>query len=718
MVPYSVARRYAVRVMPFAADIPRVPEATIVIDGRIDEATWAKAAKVSGFTVFRPTPDANPMGQTTIRILSDDHTLYVAFQADDPEPKKVRGGLGRRDSRRHDDYVGMLLDPSGTGERGVLFIVNPYGIQLDGNLVRGDDRELVPWRGSWSSWDGRWQSQGRRNDDGFAVEMAIPWAGIRHPENMDKIGAIFFRRIGRIGEISAWPRLDPNVPGVLVQTGEFGGPGRLPTGAGLTVIPEMTYTATDAGAPDDRLSLGGFGPGVTTQYRPNASTQLLATINPDFSQVESDRAQISVNQRYSLQYEEKRPFFLEGQEWFTHPMDDLIYTRTMMAPMYGVRATNESDKWATSALHVWDRRPSASVSEGGGWSAEQLAGRSALETVGRVRRTIGNDGMVGLLYSDRGIIGEALNHRLFAIDGRAPIGDSLVTEASVLVSDTTGVGEEQRSAPAAVSNTEFRSRHMTVDGATHYLSPGFRSENGFIPRADSMGVDAKVEFLAFPKWRATPRMFFFPANGDIAWYTEGRLRDYSWKPGFGSWFSNGALVFVQGAHAGEQFADEWLEYDRIEMFTAASWTQWLRTQFGAETGQAPLYDPSDPLIGWSNSLSLHVGVQPVPAVIIGPQIDWERFWLEGEQVYDGWVGRIKLELFASPKWWARFIIDRTTFEKKKVLEALFAHEREPGKAIYLGGQVAQGGLDEIGEPDPKLGPHWQVFTKVSWVFGG
>ncbi len=703
--------------MPFAVDIPRVPEATIVIDGKIDEQSWEQAATIDGFTVYLPAPGVDPIGDTTVRILSDDQTLYVSFQATDPEPDQVRGGLGRRDSRREDDYVGLLLDPNGDGERAALFIVNPQGIQLDGNLVRGTDRTIVPWRGSWSSWDARWSSQGQRNTDGYAVEMAIPWTNIRHPKDVEKVGAIFFRRNARIGEMSSWPMLDTDQPGVLVQTAKLGGPGELPSGSGFTVIPEMTYNTTDQGPPDDRLNAVGLGPGITLQYDPGSSSQLLATVNPDFSQVESDQSKISINQRYSLQYEEKRPFFLEGQEWFSHPVEDLIYTRTMVTPLYGVRATTENDGWAVAALHVWDRRPSASISEGGGWTSEQIEDASALETVGRIRRTIGKDGMVGLIYSDRSIVGQPMHHRLFGIDGRATIGDAVTSDAGVLISDTTAVTEDQRAAPAAVSNTRFRSRHMTFNASGHYFSPGFRSENGFLPEANSMGLEHKTEFLAYPKWKTIPRIFFYPANAGAAWHTDGEMRKVLVEPGFGSWFSNGAFFMIEGNHIGELYEEQWLVYDRLEGFTAASWTKWLRTRFGMATGQAPLYDPANPQIGWSTRIRGDIAIQPVPALIFSPVLTWERFLLNGQQQYDGWVGRFKIETFFTPQWWARLILDRSTFDEMRSIEALFAHEREPGKAIYLGGQIQRGGLNEVGEPDPTLGPNWQIFTKVSWVFG-
>ena len=700
--------------MPIAIDIPRVPAAEIVIDGAIAEADWAQAAQITGFTVYRPKPDTAPAADTVVHIMSDEHTLYVSFEARDLEPGKVRAGMGRRDSREGDDYVGMVLDPLGTGERAAVFIVNPLGIQMDGTHIRGEDRELVPWRGSFTSWDARWLSAGRRTEQGYTVELAIPWASLRHPKQVDQVGAVFFRHVSRTAERSAWPRMDPDAPGVLPQLASLGGPGALPRARGVDLIPEITFGRTQDGAASSRLGVDGISPGLTVQASPSADLQLLGTLNPDFSQVESDQDQIDVNQRYSLQYREKRPFFLEGQEWFSHPLDDLIYTRTMVTPLYGARATGELDTWTLAAMHVWDRQPSASINEGGGWTEADLEGRAALSSVARVRRAVGEDGMIGAVYSDRTIVGTDMAHRLGGIDGRVPVGGGVVAEGALLVSDTTGLGDALRAAPAAVLSAESSSRHLTIEADGHYLSPGFRSENGYLPWSDSMGVSGELEILAYPKWTLLPRVFTSPIQGDLGWHLDGALRNLRWDPTLGTWFSNGALLLTQFEHQGELYADTWLEYDRGSLFAVSRWNNWLTTFMDGSTGEAALYDPADPVIGWSNRAGLRVLIQPLPHLIIGPQISWEQFLLGDQEVYSGWVGRLKVEAFATPQLWARVLVDRTTFEDRDSLEALVAYERAPGKAVYLGGSFAQQGSG--GAVDTPA-PEWQIFTKLSWVFG-
>ena len=610
----------------------------------------------------------------------------------------------------------MVLDPLGTGERAAVFIVNPLGIQMDGTHVRGRDKELIPWRGSFSAWDARWQSAGRRTADGYTVELAIPWTNIRHPAQVDQVGAMFFRHVPRTAERSAWPRLDPGASGVLPQLAKLNGPGELPKGKGISVIPEVTYGRTQDGADTSRLGPAGISPGLTVQAALTPSLQVLGTLNPDFSQVESDRAQIDVNKRYSLQLKEKRPFFLEGQEWFSHPIDDLIYTRTMVTPLYGARATGEGDAWTVAGMHVWDRMPSPSINEGGGWTEEDLEGKSAMATIARARRSIGSDAMVGALYSDRTIMNSDLGHRLGGLDARAPLGAGVIGEGAVMVSDTTtsSGGDALRSAPAAIVGASSSRRHIQIDGEAHYYSPGFRSENGYVPWSDSVGVSGEIEVFAFPKWELLPRMFSSPIDGQVAWHTDGRLREVSLEPKAVTWFSNGALLMFEFEHTGELYEGTWLSADRGGAFLMSRWTSWIATYTDFSTGQAALYDSDDPRVGWSNRAGFRIQLQPSPRISLSPQVRWERFDLPDETVYDGWVGRLKLEAFATPRLWARILLDRSTFDNQSSVESLLAYEREPGKALYLGGSLAREVDDQGNTQTPT---DWQIFTKMSWVFG-
>ncbi len=704
--------------IPIPMDMPKVVNAEVVIDGRADEAAWSQATEMTGFITHRPKPGLTPVGDTRVLLMCTDEALYVHFQANDPNAGGLRYGLGRRDSRRSDDQVGMLLDPLGTGERAVLFIANPLGVQLDGTLVRGEDSELVPWRGGWSSWDARWTSTAVITKDGYAVEFEIPWSSIRHPEQLDQVKMLFFRRSASSREMSTWPALDPAKQGVLTQAVHMGGPGLLPKNKALSVQPELTVTHSDQGATDDRLGIAGVAPGLTMKYAPTPELQVLATFNPDFSQVESDETKIDVNQRYTLRYEEKRPFFLEGQEWFSHPMNDLTYTRTMVTPLYGLRATSENGPVAMAVVHVLDRQPSASVSEGGGWTSDDLEGRSAMTTVARLRWSIAKDNMVGLIVSDRNILGSDMSHHLIGIDGRYALGDAINIEATILGSTTRGADQDEVFSPASVLRAKASARHIKTMVEAKYISAGFRAENGFVPISDAIALGNETELFVFPNWKPIPRIFMTPTRGTLTWQQDGALRDYQYRPGVGFWTKGGALLMVDADVKGESFADQWFDTVSGSVMGGGTWTQWLRTWVRAGAGEGVLYDLENPGTGFKQQLYLDLSLQPFPMLRFGPSIGWERFSQGDRLVHEGEVLRVKLEIFATPTLWNRWIYDNNSFQDSESIESLLAWEHTPGRAVYLGGRTGVNrGTKDL--PSPTKGEReWTLFAKMSWVFDG
>jgi len=696
-------------------DLPSVDHAQIVIDGKADEAIWAQASDVSGFTAYRPKPGEPSQELTRVRFISTKTSLYLHFEANDSSPQQIQAGYGRRDSRRNDDFVGIALDLLGTGERANLFIVNPIGVQIDGTLVRGRDQDLVPWRSGWSSWDTQWTSAGHIHDSGYEVEVEIPWSAVRHPERIDTLRMMVFRRIARSAEMSSWPVLDPNVQGTLVQTAAMTGPGLTENARNWSMQPEVTATRTQDGAAEDRPGVHGLSAGGTVRYDPTPSLQALATVNPDFSNVESDEAKIDVNSRYSLKYQEKRPFFLEGQEWFSHPLRNLVYTRSMVAPLAGARLTHESKGWAVAALNVWDSSPAPSVSEGQAWGEDDIDGRQSVSTVGRFRRTFGRDHMIGGIFSDKRLIGTDRRHQLAGVDGRWALSDRATVQASAMASSTTGAGQDGRVAPAATFSNQIRTRHWQNDIDIEHLSKWFRTENGFQPKADWTGIENESEFHLFPTSGPIPRVFLQPIDAEAAWNSAGDPRLMGWTPGGGFWTRGGILFMAVADLTGEEFAEEWFVTRGMRFTGGGSWNRWMRMWVNGKFGEALLYDEDDPVVGQRAALSLDTGIQATRFLRVSPQVSWERFEDEGTVVYSGLVGRLKVEAFATPVHWVRFIADRSTFSGTTSQEALFAWEQSPGKALYVGGhtRIVRGPEDDpVADPERE----WTAFTKLSWVF--
>ena len=684
--------------MPIPAPaIPHVQEARILIDGVADDAAWGQAALIDGFLTFNPVPGQAPVGETRVRLLSDDAALYLLFEVQDPEPDRIRATLGRRDSRFDDDFVGMYLDPGAEGQRAYVFIVNPLGLQMDGIALGDGDEDF-----SWDTW---WDSRGSRTDEGYLVEIAIPWRSIRHDREVDETGILLFRQRGVDAEKSSWPPLDLDVQGMLVQMAHMGGPGPLPRAAGLDLTPSLTFGWTDQGPTADRWSFQGLSPGLTLQAAPTPSDSVVIALNPDFSQVESDGAQIDVNRRYALYYEEKRPFFLEGQEWFQTPFEDLVYTRSMAAPRLGVRATTSHGGWTAAALGALDARPSPSVSEGGGWTEADLEGLMAAEAIGRFRRSIGADGYLGLILSERAMLGSDLANTVGGVDSRVRLSDHLVAQGAALASHTRFADGSDHAAPAGAATLRYETTHFWVDSEAEAVAADFRAENGFVTHADRVGNWLESGYSLFPDGKIIRSVTFIPMDLYSYWHLDGRMRELVFEPDISWRWGNGVFTFVEYQYLGELYADQWFTFQRGEGGLGGQFTRWLGLYAFAGGGEGILYDETDPRLGIRNWVELSPSFQPASWLSLSTSLSWERFnELDGTKVYGGWTGRVSLETFATRSLWARFIVDHSTFSELSRAEALLAWERAPGRAIYVGGS------SDLAET-----PTWQIFAKASWT---
>lgn len=685
--------------LPPPVDLPRVEHAGIVIDGQVEPGEWDAAARLGDFVTFQPVPGKTPTGQTTARVLADDQALYLLFEVVDPQPGRIRATFGRRDSRFEDDFVAVYLDPGAEAQRAYVFGVNPLGLQMDGVVIADGSEDF--------SWDTTWQSFGRLTDDGYRVEVAIPWRSIRHERVVERMGLQVFRKRAANGEKSSWPPLDFNVQGVLVQQGVLLGPGPLERTVGLDIIPELTFGWTDQGPDVGRWGVAGVAPGLTVQWSPTPADSVVATVNPDFSQVESDASQIAVNRRYALSYDEQRPFFLEGQEWFSTPMSGLVYTRSMVAPRAGLRATTSRSGFAAAALSVYDSAPSPSVSEGGGWTADDLAGRDAVASLARARAPVGADGYVGALYSDRTVVGAGLANRLGGADTRLRLSDRLVIDAAALGSHTTLSDGSVLVGPAGAFNLHYDAEHFWFWSESELISPDFRAENGFKTRSDIVGTWIESGYTIYPNGSFIRRVNFLPADIYAWWHLDGRMRELIVEPDISWTWANGTFGFVEYQYNNELFAGEWFTFHRWEGGGGGQLSTWLGLYTFAGGGQGLLYDADDPRLGLRHWVELEPTVQPVHWLELSAAAVWERFqeaqW--GDVVYQGWTGRGKVEAFASRRVWTRLVIDHDAFNTRTSGEALVAWEPSPGRALYLG---AGSSFQAV--------PEWGVFAKGSWMF--
>lgn len=687
-------------------DLPYVAEARIEVDGRADEPAWSGSLVVRDWVVYYPEPGGAPEVHAEARLLCDAEAFLLHYTIVDPEPHRVRARLGRRDSVWGDDRVGLYLDPAGEAQRGYLFLVNPLGVQHDAIRLAGgyDD----------NTWDGLWEAEGNRTETGFEVEIRIPWSTIRHPPEVDPVGVSLLRITGRSGERSSWPERDPQVSGILIQENLLGGPGAVEKGANLTLIPSLAFGWGDEGPDTDRWGWQGLAPGATVRYDPLATLALLATVNPDFSQVESDANQIDVNRRYALYYDERRPFFQEGREWFESEYGELVYTRSMNVPAYGIRSTWEQGPWAVAALHVMDRQPLEGVSESGGWTEDELGPEDdrhpALNTVLRGRHALSNDSYVGFLAADKSLVPSGIANRVVGADSRYRLADAWILSGSLLGSATGYADGTTKTAPAGSVNLSWDDEHW-VGGLWSWASPAdFRAEAGYVTRSDAWDNGLWLAHLSYPSWGVVDRVSFQPLNvwGSVR-PSDGEVRDYGYNPALHLRLAGGLWSWLGGGRNFERYrTDEDEEvtfvYDSVSMSFGGVLTHWMNGNAWFEVGEGPYYE--DARVGEKLAGGLYFRASPLPWSTLSCSASLEQMQAEGEPLYAGWVGRARLELFASRTTWARFVLDRSSFDDSWGEQVLLAWESRPGQAMYLGGALEQA----------EGASTWQVFAKVSGVF--
>nr|MBA3296870.1 carbohydrate binding family 9 domain-containing protein [Acidobacteriota bacterium] len=384
--------------------IPRVsapPSLTDYLDGvpRPDEAA------ITTF-VQREPGDGVPASQQTEAYVSYDAThLYVIFVAREDAPGQVRASLTRREGFANDDAVGVILDTFNDRRRAYLFIVNPLGVQLDGVTTDGSNDDY--------SYDTVWDSEGQLTSFGFVARIAIPFKSLRFanvPEQEWGIG--FARIIRRNNETSFWPYVTKRVSNVMQQLAVARGMREISAGRNIHFIPYAAFTRArfldterPAFATDTDTRAGVDGKIVVK----DAFTVDL-TLNPDFSQVESDEPQVTINRRFEVFFPEKRPFFIENASYFQTPIT-LFFSRRIADPQLGLRVTGKAGGWSVAGLAIDDRAPGRRVEPG-----DPARGDRTGIGVVRLQRDFGRQSSIGVLATTRDF--GPLSSRVASVDGR------------------------------------------------------------------------------------------------------------------------------------------------------------------------------------------------------------------------------------------------------------------------------------------------------------
>lgn len=399
-------------------EIPRIEE-SVRIDGVLDEAVWQQAALLDEFWQYEPVDGRPAAERTEVRVWYGPDAIYFGIHAFDSEPQTIRAKRANRDNLGGDDRVTVYLDTFRDRRRAFFFTVNAYGSQEDGVRTEGGGSAGRTFGGnSDKSPDFLFESQGRLTDDGYVIELRIPFKSLSYPSAEEMAWGINIERHSqRTGFTDTWPQARRASASFLAQGGTLTGLRDLQRGIVFEAQPTLTANAPGFRADGvwERAD-PEFAAGVSVRLGfTNAS--LDATLNPDFSQVEADEGQVTVNERFALFVTEKRPFFLEGIDRFATP-NQLVYTRRIVNPLVGGKFTGKVGSLNAAHLTALDE----DIDD---------ARRDALFNIMRIRRDLGSSSQAGITFTDRSVLDSTAFNRVIAADTRIVFARMYFVEAQL-----------------------------------------------------------------------------------------------------------------------------------------------------------------------------------------------------------------------------------------------------------------------------------------------
>lgn len=658
---------------------------------------------VSDFIQTIPEDGNAATEATEVWIAYTKTTLYFVFICHDSHPELIREHLARRENTFYDDTVGVLLDPFQDRRIGVYFTVNAAGVQADASWSEGTRPK--------NSWDTVWDSEGRVTPNGWMALVAIPFRSLRFSPTQSDWGVVFSRSLPRKSETDYWPRVAANVSGTLSQEGTLHGIEGVSGSRNFQINPygmvqsERRLDVVDPSHPFFSSRHFQNAAGGEAKLILKDSFVLDTTVNPDFSDVESDQPQFTVNQRYSVFFPELRQFFLENSEYFTTPIN-LVYTRNVARPAWGVRLTGKSGDTNVGIFATDDRRPGESVAPG-----DLLYQKRTIAAVGRISQDLGTGSNIGAIYTDREFA-DGWN-RIGGVDFTARMNEHWTAKGQLAASSTMGDADSgtppvYAAGPAGVFQISRNGHSFNMFDSFADFSKGFRSQLGFIQSSNIRRNFLHAQHQWFPKDKFY-QTFGLELNQEMAFdHDANRVYSYTSFNPFWHLPRRIAIAPAIGQNSDTVSPSNYSTLSGYRDFTenfagfwmrGAPWSQ-FNFMFDSYFGGNVNYNPSTgkaPSLLRRQSLSVLFTVQPTRQLTIDNTylLDRNRNAGSGAFVYESQTMRTKVNYQFTRSLSARVIAQfsstlanpaETSLLRTKQLstQALLTWLPHPGTAVYLG----------------------------------
>ena len=518
--------------------IPQLQDG-IVIDGVLDDAAWQGALVQEIAYDIQPGDNTPAPVKTLVRIGYTTDALYLSYHAMDPDPASIRAHLRDRDTAFSDDWVGVFLDTFDDQRRGYELIVNPLGVQADliNDATTGNEDP---------SWDGLWSSVGRITAEGYDVEIRIPFSTLRfrNGDGDKRWGISLFRNYPRDKRHQLTSHKVPRASNCfLCEWAKYEGMAGVQQGRNIEIVPTLTMGKSqtrDAAGTKWQSGDSSIEPGLDVSWAPSPNMTLNATLNPDFSQFETDQLQLDFNSSFALFFQEKRPFFLEGADYFSTPFD-VLYTRQIADPDFGLRVTGRNGGNAYGAIVARDATTLVLVPGVVGSGFRELD-QKANVAVGRYRYDINEHTSIGAIGTFRA--GDDYANNVAGVDARWQKDEHTATaqflhSQSEYPGDIVDAYKNELGDDATPSGNAWRASYIFSNrnwnaSVQHWqIDPGFRADLGFMGQ---VGYDKSVVGAGYSWFRdgASVNRINLSGDWDITHRYDGQLleREFEFQLGF------------------------------------------------------------------------------------------------------------------------------------------------------------------------------------------
>ena len=512
---------YSGRAKQLRIAVPRI-DTTAIIDGRLDEAVWQRAARLTDFSQFQPVDGRPAEEKTEALVWYGPDAIYFGVKAQERHGDVIRATSANRDNIGSEDQVQILLDTYNDRRIAFLFGVNPLGVQQDG--TRSDNfgggaggrfdggggvGNINPLEGSVDlNPDYTFESRGRLVEGGYEVEIRIPFKSLRYQEGkVQDWGINVLRRIQHSGFQDSWTPAVRASSTFLGQSGVLGGLHDMHRGLVLEVTPTLTGRLEGSRAASGKWEYDGRKDvGADVRWGVSQNLTFNGTANPDFSQVEADVGQVTLNERFALFYPEKRPFFLDGLEFFDTP-SQLIYTRRIADPDAGIKLAGKVGRFNIATLAAADAQ-----------SQSASGAKTPLFGVARVRTDLGRSNTLGAVLTTREEGGD--HSRLAGLDLRFYHSKLYFLELQAVQSWTKSGSGPSRNGPLLRAMWDRTGRGWGFNYSVQAIGPDFSAAAGFVNRTGLVQASGFNRFSGYGSKGA-----LFETYG--AFFGVTRLWDYS-----------------------------------------------------------------------------------------------------------------------------------------------------------------------------------------------